>query len=76
MKGFMYLISKLKYLIYLLIILNPSEIDPGLLTINNLNQQLSVIEEEFDNLLTYNLMIIIKDHIEEAKSYKLVKGRR
>ena len=69
MKGFMYLISKLKYLIYLLIILNPSEIDPGLLTINNLNQQLSVIEEEFDNLLTYNLMIIIKDHIEEAKSY-------
>ena len=66
----MYLISKLKYLIYLLIILNPSEIDPGLLTINNLNQQLSVIEEEFDNLLTYNLMIIIKDHIEEAKSYK------
>lgn len=76
MKGFMYLISKLKYLIYLLIILNPSEIDPGLLTINNLNQQLSVIEEEFDNLLTYNLMIIIKDHIEEAKSFKLVKGRR
>ncbi len=72
----MYLISKLKYLIYLLIILNPSEIDPGLLTINNLNQQLSVIEEEFDNLLTYNLMIIIKDHIEEAKSFKLVKGRR
>jgi len=66
----MYLISKLKYLIYLLIILNPSEIDPGLLTINNLNQQLSVIEEEFDNLLTYNLMIIIKDHIEETKSYK------
>ena len=66
----MYLISKLNYLIYLLIILNPSEIDPGLLTINNLNQQLSVIEEEFDNLLTYSLMIIIKDHIEEAKSYK------
>jgi hypothetical protein len=66
----MYLISKLNYLIYLLIILNPSEIDPGLLTINNLNQQLDVIEEEFDNLLTYNLMIIIKDHIEEAKSYK------
>lgn len=66
----MYLISKLNYLIYLLIILNPSEIDPGLLTINNLNQQLDVIEEEFDNLLTYSLMIIIKDHIEEAKSYK------
>lgn len=76
MKGFMYLISKLKYLIYLLIILNPSEIDPGLLTINNLDQQLTAIEDEFDNLLTYNLMIIIKDHIREAKSYKLVKGRR
>ena len=72
----MYLISKLKYLIYLLIILNPSKIDPGLLTINNLDQQLTAIEEEFDNLLTYNLMIIIKDHIEEAKSYKRNLERR